>query len=101
MIQNTYRGSKHSINATEVVRIETLWSWIISPANVKSLFQITSGHKNFICGPIFEIFAGHVTRNLVPTFGIDIIYPCLSLLKVIPKIAFSEVKKRLLSTFSR
>ena len=55
----------------------------------------------FIYGPIFEIFAGHDTRNLVPTFGKEIIYPCLSLLQAIPKIALSEVKKRTLSNFSR
>ena len=101
MIQNTYHGSKHSILAIKVVRIETWWSWIISPANVKSLFKINSGHKIFICGRIFEIFAGHVTRNLVPIFGIEIIYPCLSFLQVIPKQALSEDKKRTLSKFSR
>ena len=38
-------------------------SLIISLANAKSLSKINFGHKNFICSPIFKIFAGTIRTN--------------------------------------
>ena len=36
-------------------------SSIISLANAESLCEIHFGHKNFICSPIFKIFAGPIS----------------------------------------
>ena len=38
-------------------------SSIISLANAKSLCKIHFGHKNFICSPIFKMFAGPIRTN--------------------------------------
>ena len=38
-------------------------SSVISLANAKSLCKIHFGHKNFICSPIFKIFAAPIRTN--------------------------------------
>ena len=55
--QNTYQRSKLLIQVNDVAGTYSLWSWIISLANAKSLFKTNFGHKFFICQPIFKIFA--------------------------------------------
>ena len=49
-------------------------SSIISLVNAKCLCKIHFGHKNFICSPIFETFAGPIRTNKDQYFDMKIIF---------------------------
>ena len=49
-------------------------SSIISLANAKSQCKIHFGHKNFICSPIFKIFAGPIRTNYDQDFDMEIFF---------------------------
>ena len=51
------------IQVDDVARTKSLWSWIISLDNAKSLFKINYGHKIIICQPIFKVFVAHITTK--------------------------------------
>ena len=55
--------SNNCVQVKNVAENENLWSWITSPANVKSQFKIHFGHKNVIRWLIFKIVAGPIATN--------------------------------------
>ena len=75
MSQKTYQRSKFLIQVNNDARMESLWSWIISLANAKSLFKIIVGLKLFylltdfqnVCCTFYDNFSGkYCWENILP-----------------------------------
>ena len=63
MSQKTYPRSKLVIQVNNVARIESLWSWIISHANVKSLLKLILGIKSLYVNRLSNLLR-HLLRQI-------------------------------------